>query len=478
MVTSCSITSYHQELLSNKTSCLTAVKNCLNNIQVHKNLNGFIEVFESEALQQAQIIDQNLTSGIPLKKLSGVIIGIKDVFCFEGHTCSAGSKMLHNYQAIYSATVIKRLQDEGAIIIGRQNCDEFAMGSANANPYYGAAKNPYNSQKVPGGSSGGSALTVKSGQCMISIGSDTGGSVRQPADFCGVIGYKPSYGRISRFGLIAYASSLDCVGIIANHVEDIQQVLAVIAGPDQFDNTAIPTPYNPTPSSINSKIKLAYFKSWFDSPGLNAEIKTKITHYLNHLPQDQYEIVEYDFPFTQLLVPTYYIIATAEAASNLARYDGVRYGYHTENNKLDLIELIKANRSESFGTEVKKRILIGNFVLSAEHHHAYYDKAVKIRTQMKEYMEQILRDCDAVIAPTVPTTAFDLNMTEENPEAVYLADIFTVLANLTSIPAIALPCFKHSNGLPFGFQLMGKFSEDDKILHQAQQIFSTFNNLN
>ena len=478
MVTDCSIKSYHQDLLSNKISCLEAVNHCLQNIETHRELNGFLEVFETVAIQQAKIIDQQIKAGQTLKKLSGVIIGIKDVFCFEGHISSAGSKMLSDYVAIYTATAIKRLQEAGAIIIGRQNCDEFAMGSANANPYYGQAKNPINPQKVPGGSSGGSALTVKTKQCMISIGSDTGGSVRQPADFCGVVGYKPSYGRVSRNGLIAYASSLDGVGIISNYVQDIQEVLEVIAGPDLIDNTAIPEPYYPTPSTQKSKFRLAYFKSWLEAPGLDPEIKAAITSYFNNLPPHQYEIVEYDFPFTNLLVPTYYIIATAEAASNLARYDGLRYGYNTANKNLDLVQLIKANRTESFGNEVKKRILIGNFVLGAEHHYAYYDKAVKIRTQMKDYIQQIMQDCDAIIAPTVPTTAFDLNLSQENPEAVYLADIFTVLANLTGIPAIALPCFKHSNGLPFGLQLMGKFSQDNQLLELAQQLFYSSNKLN
>ena len=458
------IDAYHQALIEKKYSCEHAVTCYLNTIKKHSNLNVFIEVFEEDALTQAQKLDQDLAQNKPLLPLSGVVVSIKDVFCYENHISSAGSKMLHNYKAVYTATAVKRIVEAGGIIIGRTNCDEFAMGSTNQNSFYGPTLNPNNPKHTPGGSSGGAAAAVKAKMCMVALGSDTGGSVRQPADFCGVFGFKPSNGSVSRYGLIAYASSFDCVGILANNVQDLTQTFQVIAGSDQHDHTVTNLPKYPNSQNHPPTPRLGYFKTWLDHKSLDPDIRANILTFLENQKQKGFSVVALDAPDMEILVPVYYIIATAEAASNLSRFDGLRYGYHVDIQNKTLSEYIKANRTEAFGTEVKKRILIGNFVLSAEHKDAYYAKAHLLRNQLKQQYRNYQQQVDVIITPTTPTTAFKLHDQHKNSVDVYLADVYTVYANLVGAPAMALPLFKHRNNLPFGLQIIGATGQDLALL--------------
>ncbi len=384
-----------------------------------------------------------------------MVIGIKDVICYQNHRVSAASRILENFTSVYSSTVVERLHAEGAIIIGRQNCDEFAMGSSNENSAYGPVKNAIDEQRVPGGSSGGSAVAVQAGTCMVSLGSDTGGSVRQPADFCGIIGMKPSYGAISRYGLIAYASSFDQIGIFAQSVDDVSLVLDCIAGPDDFDSTAVQTPFAPTyPVSLPDRtIRIAYFTSALQHPGLDAEIAASIKTLVEKFPDHNIIAEAIEFDLLEYIVPAYYVLTTAEASSNLSRYDGIKYGHRTSLAKNDLAQLYKLSRSEGFGKEVKKRILLGTFVLSAGYYDAYFTKAQKVRQLLVAKTNEIFKKFDAIILPTVPSPAYKIGE-KSDPIEIFLADIYTVYANLVGIPAISLPLFKTVKGLPFGLQVM------------------------
>jgi aspartyl-tRNA(Asn)/glutamyl-tRNA(Gln) amidotransferase subunit A len=453
-------------------------------------------VFSKEALAQAAILDAAAKQGKRLGKLHGVVIGIKDVLSYKGHAVSAASKILENYTAVYSATAIQKLVDEGAIIIGRQNCDEFAMGSSNENSAYGPVKNAIDSSKVPGGSSGGSAVSVQVGLSMISIGSDTGGSVRQPADFCGVVGLKPSYGRISRYGLIAYASSFDQIGIFSKTIEDAALVLEVMAGADEFDSTVSSKPV-PAYSKLierkeienklkesklkeseeiekeNNPKKIAYFKETLFHPGLDAEIKTKIESYLNDLTAKGYIVEAIDFSLLSYLVPTYYVLTTAEASSNLSRFDGIKFGHRTKENIADLNDLYKKTRTEGFGEEVQRRILLGSFVLSAGYYDAYFTKAQQVRQKLVDLTSTVFSKYDLILSPTVPTTAFSLGEKNHSATEMFLADIYTVYANLVGIPAISIPLFTHSNGMPFGLQVMSaSFNEVGLLSFSKEQMAS------
>ncbi len=432
-----SIKDYQAALNAEHTTCIQAVKYYLDQIAAHENLNAYLEVFSEEALHRAAILDLERKQEKRLGKLHGVIIGIKDVLSYKGHRLTAASKILENYTAVYTATAVQKLVDEGAIIIGRQNCDEFAMGSSNENSAYGPVKNAIDFTKVPGGSSGGSAVAVQANLSMISIGSDTGGSVRQPADFCGVVGLKPSYGRISRYGLIAYASSFDQIGIFSKTIEDAALVLEVMAGEDNFDSTVSSKPVPAYSKELESDEiengasprRIAYFKETLFHPGLDAEIKTKIENYLNELKNRGYLVEAIDFSLLSYLVPTYYVLTTAEASSNLSRFDGIKFGHRTKESIVDLNDLYQKTRTEGFGEEVQRRILLGSFVLSAGYFDAYFTKAQQVRQKLVDLTKTVFSKYDFIVSPTVPTTAFGIGENNHSAAEMFLADIYTVYAN-------------------------------------------------
>ena len=464
MFTFLSIKDYHSDLLSNRCTCEEAVQHYLERIDSCSHLNAFIDVYKNEALNRAKELDQERKKGLPLGLLHGVIVALKDVISHKGHSLTAASNILKGFKAIYDATAVKKLLDEGAIIIGSTNCDEFAMGSTNENSAYGKTFNGINPAHVPGGSSGGAAVAIQMGCCMLSLGSDTGGSVRQPADFCGVLGIKPTYGRISRYGLIAYASSFDQIGIFGNSVNDLALSLEVISGPDDYDSTAHqhPPPYftkDLSPASAKS-LKIAYFKEAFESSGLDTAIAAAMYRTVENLKKDGHQVEPVSFEYLDYIVPTYYILTTAEASSNLSRFDGVRYGNRNVDKNGKLSDFYSFNRSDGFGWEVKKRIMLGSFVLSAGYFDAYFTRAQQVRNLLVQKTNLIFSEFDALILPTAPTPAFRIGEKMEDPIAMYMADIFTVFANLTGIPGISLPLYKHPEGLPFGLQVMtNRFSE-------------------
>ncbi len=452
-----SIKDYQNLLRNGQTTCVEAVSFYLQQAKDNAYLNAYVELYEAEALARARELDTLQQAGAPTGKLHGVIVGIKDVLCYAGHAVSAASKMLGGFTAIYNATAVQRLLDEGAVIIGRQNCDEFAMGSSNENSAYGPVLNAQDNRRVPGGSSGGSAVSVQAGLCMVALGSDTGGSVRQPADFCGVIGLKPSYGRISRFGLIAYASSFDQVGIFGKTVEDVGLILEVISGADTYDSTVLTEPLDASSQLINSgkkQYKLAYWKQALEHPGIDPEIADAIRNFAATLRAAGHVVEAIDFELLDYIVPAYYVLTTAEASSNLSRYDGIKYGYAAGKPGISLNDFYKYSRSQGFGKEVKRRIMLGTFVLSAGYYDAYFAKAQQVRRILGEKTQEIFASYDAIISPTVPSVAFLFGEKSADPIEMFLADIYTVFANLVGIPAISLPLFTHSNGMPFGLQVM------------------------
>lgn len=469
------ISQYHKELLENSLTCSDAVAYYLEKIQTQQHLNAFVEVFAEEALSKAKELDAKRNSGQAIKKLHGVVIAIKDVICYKGHKVTAASKILEGFTSIYSSTAVQRLLDEDAIIIGTCNCDEFAMGSTNENSVYGNVLNAADETKVPGGSSGGSAVAVQAGLCMASLGSDTGGSVRQPADFCGIVGIKPTYGRISRYGLIAYASSFDQIGIFSNTVYDAALLLEVMAGPDDYDSTALTStaPENfelAANIETEKKYRIAYFKEALYHPSLDKEIKENILSLIETLQAEGHTVTAIDFELLDFVVPAYYVLTTAEASSNLSRFDGVRYGYRTKGPVNDLTDFYKRTRSEGFGMEVQRRIMLGTFVLSAGYYDAYFSKAQQVRKLLVDKTQSIFAEYDAVILPTSPTTAFTFGEKTEDPIAMYLADIYTVFANLTGLPGISVPLFKHSNSMPFGLQIMTAKSDELTLLQLSQHL--------
>lgn len=445
------------------TSCEEAVHYYLGQIQTHTNLNAFVQVYAEEALNKARQLDADRPPTTPFPPLYGVVVALKDVLCYKDHPVTAASAILKDYQAIYNATAVQKLLDAGAIIIGHTNCDEFAMGSTNENSAYGKVLNGLDNSKVPGGSSGGAAVAIQMDCCMLSLGSDTGGSVRQPADFCGVLGLKPSYGRISRYGLIAYASSFDQIGIFAHNVPDLSLCLEIISGTDAFDSTVsdqeVPSYSRLLPTDPKPVKRIAYFRQALESEALDPEIKARLQQLINDLTADGNVVEPIDFEYLDYIVPTYYILTTAEASSNLSRFDGVRYG-HRVDKKIDLTEFYCQNRSEGFGWEVKKRIMLGSFVLSAGYFDAYFTRAQQVRQLLVQKTDLIFNSFDALLLPTVPSTAFPIGEKLNDPIAMYMADIFTVFSNLTGLPGISIPLFWHKNGLPFGVQVMtNRFSE-------------------
>jgi aspartyl-tRNA(Asn)/glutamyl-tRNA(Gln) amidotransferase subunit A len=466
-----SIAAIQTALKAGEITCQLLVDNYLKNINSQNpTLNAFIEIFELEAIEMAKQADLEIKQG-KFKKLTGIVVGIKDLLCYKNHHSSGGSNILKGFKSTFTATAIQRLIDEGAIIIGRQNCDEFGMGSANENSAYGATKNALNPNKVAGGSSGGSAVAVQSNMCHVSIGTDTGGSVRQPAGFCGVVGFKPTYSRVSRWGLKAYASSFDTIGPITKSVEDAALITEIMAGFDENDATSSNLIVDNFSQNLGNKksLRIAYFKDAIENQGLNIEVKNATIDKINQLKAIGHVVEAVDFPLMKHFLPTYYILTTAEASSNLSRYDGVKYG-HRSTNGTGLISHYKKSRSEAFGAEVKNRIMLGTFVLSASYYDAYYTKAQKVRRLIKEETDKIFENYDFLIFPTAPTTAFDLNKKSEDPIEEYLADLYTVQANVVGNPAISLPNGVDKAGMPIGFQIMAGSFEEEKLFDFAYSI--------
>lgn len=452
-----SLSEVQSDLNSHKISCVELVQQYIHRIEEKKQLNAFLEVFDQSAFAKAKEVDEKLKTNTA-GKLAGMVIALKDNICYKGHKVSASSKILEGFESLYSATVVERLLAEDAIIIGRCNCDEFAMGSSNETSAYGKVLNPLDEARVPGGSSGGAAAAVAAHLCLASLGTDTGGSIRQPASFCGVVGLKPTYGRVSRYGAIAYASSFDQIGPITKNIADAALLLEVISGKDEYDSTVSSKPvpeYSKQLTHLPTKLRIAYLKDCVEANGLNSEIKTHIYSVIEKLKAAGHTVEGVDFPYLDYLVPTYYVLTTAEASSNLARYDGIGFGYRSA-NATNLESTYKKSRTEGFGTEVKRRIMLGTFVLSAGYYDAYYSKGQKVRRLLQNKTHEILNNYDFIISPTTPGTAFKFGEHNADPIAMYLEDIFTVQANITGIPAISLPVGKHSNGLPFGIQVMAK----------------------
>ncbi|MEQ8924537.1 MAG: Asp-tRNA(Asn)/Glu-tRNA(Gln) amidotransferase subunit GatA [Fulvivirga sp.] len=454
-----------EDLKNGLTSCSELVNHYLEKIESTKHLNALIETYADEAIAKAQLIDRKLTQG-NAGRLAGMVVTIKDVICHKDHKLSAASSILEGFEAQFNGTAIQKLLDEDAIIIGRNNCDEFAMGSSNENSAFGKVLNAADTTRVPGGSSGGSAVAVQAGMCLVSLGSDTGGSVRQPAAFCGIVGMKPTYSRISRHGLIAYASSFDCIGIFAKNISDVAITLEVISGKDEYDSTVSTTDvpnYSHEIGTHPKKRKIAYIKETLNAQGLNNDIKQNFNTLISKLKSDGHTVEAVDFPLLDYMLPTYYILTTAEASSNLSRFDGVRYGYRSKNTT-SLEAMYKNTRSEGLGVEVKRRIMLGTFVLSASYYDAYYNKAQKVRRLIRDATKELLAAYDFILMPTTPTTAFKIGEHDADPLAMYLADLYTVQASLAGLPAISVPSGHDNLGLPVGIQVIADDFEEVKLL--------------
>lgn len=439
----------------------------LEQIEKNKDLNVFVEVFAEEALAKAEALDLARKNGEKTGALSGMVLAIKDNICYKDHKVNAGSKILEGFTSLYTATSLQRLIDQDVIVIGRTNCDEFAMGSSNETSYFGRVKHPLNPELVPGGSSGGSAAAVAADMCLASLGSDTGGSIRQPASFCGIVGMKPTYGTISRYGLIAYASSFDQIGPFSHSVADSAILLSIMSGKDGMDATTI----NQNSLTIDlkptdKKLKLAVIKDCLYHPAVDAAIKAEFIAWMDDLKSQGHEIVEIDFDLLDYMVPTYYVLTTAEASSNLSRFGGVNYGHRS--SKANNIETtFSLSRAEGFGKEVQRRIMLGTFVLSAGFYDAYYAKGQKVRRLIKSRTEDIFKEVDFIITPTTPKSAFKSGAIND-PITMYLEDIFTVWSNLAGCPSISLPLGKNAIGLPAGFQIMAADRQESKLMAFSQ----------
>ena len=457
-------------LKSKKTTCFKTTQLYLSRISDQTHLNIFVEVFEKEALAKSKLVDEKIQKGTA-GKLAGMVIGIKDNICLKNHKVTAASKILKGFTSVFTATAVQRLIDQDAIIIGRLNCDEFAMGSANENSVYGTVKNPIDKARVAGGSSGGSAAAVAAGLCLAALGSDTGGSVRQPAAFCGVIGVKPTYSRVSRHGLIAYGSSFDQIGPLTNNVYDAALILEIISGNDDYDSTASSRKVEQYSSIISSTSpkKIAYFKQALELPILDKEIKKTIENKIIELQNNGHTVDAIDFPYFDSLMPIYYILSTAEASSNLARYDGVHFGYRSK-EITDLESTYKNSRTEGFGTEVKRRIMLGTFVLSSGYNEEFYTKALKIRRLIQDDTKKIFQSYDLLISPVTPNTAFSIGKKNIDPTKAYLEDVFTVHANLSGNPALSMPISNHTNGMPISLQITSAMFKEKEVFSFANSI--------
>ncbi|HLP18199.1 MAG TPA: Asp-tRNA(Asn)/Glu-tRNA(Gln) amidotransferase subunit GatA [Bacteroidota bacterium] len=468
-----SFDTYRSKLSSGEESCAARVTSYLSAIDERRHLNAYLSVFADEARAQAQAVDAKIAAGTA-GPLAGVVIAVKDVLCMKGTATTAGSRILEHHSALYDATVIERLRAADAVIIGKTNMDEFAMGSSNENSAFGPVKNPVDETRVPGGSSGGSAVAVAAGMATASLGTDTGGSIRQPAGLCGVVGLKPTYGRVSRYGLIAYASSFDQIGPFAHSARDCARILQVIAGHDERDSTSANVPVPDYRAAITGSVrglKIGLPKEYFDA-SLNSEIRAALDKKIALLKKHGAEIIDVSLPHSEYTIPAYYILATAEASSNLARFDGVRYGYRTAQAG-DLTEMYTKSRSEAFGAEVKRRIMLGTYVLSAGYYDAYYKKAQRVRRLIQNDFFNAFKTVDCLLTPISPTTAFKLGEKMSDPLEMYLSDIYTVSANLAGIPGISVPAGTDAQGLPIGLQLLGRQFDEATLLNAADFIETT-----
>jgi aspartyl-tRNA(Asn)/glutamyl-tRNA(Gln) amidotransferase subunit A len=448
-------------------SAVELTRACLERInEVERRLNAFITVCPREALEQAEAADQQLAYG-ETSTMCGIPLAVKDIFLTRGVRTTCASKILGNFVPPYDATVIARLRAAGAVFVGKANMDEFAMGSSTENSAFGPARNPYNRERVPGGSSGGSAAAVAADECLGALGTDTGGSIREPASFCGVVGIKPTYSRVSRYGVIAFASSLDQVGPFTKTVRDSAILLQTIAGVDSRDSTCSARPVPDYEQALTGEIKgmrIGVPREYFVA-GIAAEVEQAVRNALRQLETLGAQLVEISLPHTQYATATYYILATAEASANLARYDGIRYGMRVEagNN----VELYSQTRAKGFGAEVKRRIMLGTFALSSGYYDAYYLKAQKVRTLIRNDFAQALTRCDVIATPVAPTTAFKLGEKMADPLQMYLSDIFTISVNLAGLPGLSLPCGYDQDGMPIGLQLIGAPFDEEKVLRIA-----------
>ena len=452
-----------------KTTSMSLVQSFYTRIQKEDSAIGaYLTLTKERALEQADRMDRMAAEGEALPALGGVPVAIKDVMCTRGVRTTAGSKILENFIPPHDSTAVARLEAAGAVVLGKLNCDEFAMGSSNENSAFHPVRNPRDISRVPGGSSGGSAAAVAADMAVVALGSDTGGSIRQPASFCGVVGLMPTYGRVSRYGLIAFASSLDHIGPLAKTVKDAAIVLRTIAGRDPMDSTSadVPVPdYVAELAKPVSGLKIGVAKEYFGD-GLDSEVRKGVEDAIEVLAQQGCEVVPVSLPHTEYAIPTYYIVATAEASSNLARFDGVRYGYRVKHART-LSEMYRRSRDEGFGAEVKRRIMLGTYALSAGYYDAYYLKAQKVRTLLTRDFGEAFKKVDAIVTPTCPTAAFKLGEKVNDPLAMYLADIYTVTADLAGIPGISIPCGTTRDKLPIGLQILGKHFDEATILRLA-----------
>lgn len=464
-----------QALRDGETSCAAVVEHYLTVIdRSNERINAFLEVFTDEVRARADALDAKRTAGEPMGRLHGLVIGLKDNICYAGHRVSASSRILEGFESLYSSTAVERLLAEDALIIGRLNCDEFAMGSSNENSAFGAVLNPVDEERVPGGSSGGSAAAVSAGMCMATLGSETGGSVRQPAAFCDIVGVKPTYGRVSRHGLIAFASSFDQIGPMARSVDDVAHILDVIAGADEYDATASQRPVDVLPGDTATDIagqRIAYFGNLLGHEGMEPVVNDAFAARIEALRAAGAELTAVDFPLQDHIIPTYYVLTTAEASSNLSRYDGMRYGFRSPNAR-EMTEVYKRSRSEGFGHEVKNRILTGTFVLSAGYYDAYYAKAQKVRRILRDAVRDIFADHDLILTPTSPSVPFKFGERTDDPVQMYLSDMFTALANLAGCPAISLPLDRDETGLPIGTQLMAADFDEKRLFAVGQALMN------
>ena len=466
------ISAVQSALARGEVTTVELVEQYLHQIGEQRYLNIYVEVFTDEVLDRAREQDGRRRAGGKLGPLAGIVVSIKDVLCYANHRVSAGSAILEDFVSPYSATVVQRLIAADALIIGRTNCDEFAMGSGNENSYYGPTRNAADPARVPGGSSGGAAVSVQAGTCLLAVGTSTGGSVRQPASFCGLYGFKPTYGRISRHGLIAYGSSFDQAGFFAHDPADIALLLELTAGADEYDPTCpnrLVPPYSATEPS-DAPRRIAYFPQVLDGPGLDPTLATSVRAQLDDLRAAGHTVTPVTFDYFDYVVPTYYVLTTAEASSNLSRFDGLRYGRRTAEAG-DLAETYTRSRSEGFGTEVQRRILLGTFVLSSGYYDAYFGKAQRARRVIQQQLRAILADHDFILMPVSPSLPWLVGEQLDDPVANYLADIYTVLANLAGLPALAIPTGTDPNGhLPVGYQLMADLWQEDELLSFARQL--------
>lgn len=463
----------HKEKLelikAGKLSLADNVKHFLKNIDDQKDLNAFNFVFRDEAIEKAKEVEQKIKNN-SAGKLAGMVIAIKDVLAYKDHPLTCSSNILKNFTSLYTATAVQKLIDEDAIIIGKTNCDEFAMGSSNENSAFGNVLNPVDKTRVPGGSSGGSAVAVAANLCDVSLGTDTGGSIRQPAAFCGVYGFKPTYGRVSRFGLTAFASSFDTIGPFTKNVEDAALVMEVISAKDDNDSTSVDKIVPDFLASLKDerKFKIGIPKEYF-ADGLDEEIKTAVLNVADKLKLENYFVKEVSLPKTEYTIAAYYILTTAEASSNLARFDGARYGIRSKDFN-DLNEMYVNTRVEGLGKEVKRRIMLGTYVLSTGYYDAYYRKAQKVRRLIKEDFDNVFKQVDLLITPTTPTTAFKLGEKSDDPLKMYLSDIYTTSANLAGLPGISIPIGRNSEDMPIGLQILSQQFDEEKILQLAKHI--------